>query len=291
MSVAALLSDGRRLHLQHGPIDLIIEAFGEAAEVVAAYRQAAEVFDPLLHRLVEELPALRQPAAPGLALFGPVARRMATAVMPHAASFITPMAAVAGAVADHVMAAMVAGRRLERAYVNNGGDIALFLADGASFDIGMVSRPDAHDRHGKVTITSDMAVRGVATSGWRGRSFSLGIADSVTVLARDAAMADAAATMIANAVDIDHPAIRRLPANRLAPDSDLGERLVTVDVGPMGRDAIAAALEVGRAHAERMRSRDLIEAACLVVQGEIRLCGHSISFPLDGRRRLERTGT
>ena len=35
-----------------------------------------------------------------------------------------------------------------------------------------------------------MPHRGVATSGWRGRSHSLGIADSVTVVARNAAAAD-----------------------------------------------------------------------------------------------------
>jgi len=34
-AVAARLSDGR-LHLQHGPIDLIVEAFGAADEVERA---------------------------------------------------------------------------------------------------------------------------------------------------------------------------------------------------------------------------------------------------------------
>ncbi|WP_204349766.1 hypothetical protein, partial [Klebsiella pneumoniae] len=76
-------------------------------------------------------------------------------------------------------------------------------------------------------------IGGIATSGAQGRSFSLGIADSVTVLARDAASADAAATLIANAVDLDHPAIRRRPARNLDPDSDLGDRLVTVGVGDL----------------------------------------------------------
>ena len=73
---------------------------------------------------------------------------------------------------------------------------------------------------------------GVATSGRHGRSFSLGIADAVTVLARTASQADAAATIIANAVDLPgHPAVRRMPANELQPDSDLGARPVTRDVG------------------------------------------------------------
>ena len=37
---ASLLPDGRRLHLQHGPIDLVIEAWGPREEVALAYRQA-----------------------------------------------------------------------------------------------------------------------------------------------------------------------------------------------------------------------------------------------------------
>jgi ApbE superfamily uncharacterized protein (UPF0280 family) len=67
----------------------------------------------------------------------------------------------------------------------------------------------------------------VATSGWRckgkgGRSFSFGIADAVTVLAGSAAAADAAATVIANAVDLPgHGAITRRPASAIDPDSDL----------------------------------------------------------------------
>ena len=79
-------------------------------------------------------------------------------------------------------------------------------------------------------------VRGIATSGWRGRSFSLGIADAVTVLAATAAKADAAATIIANAVDLpNHAAITRVPAREIAPDNDLGERLVTRAVGISAR--------------------------------------------------------
>ena len=53
---------------------------------------------------------------------------MHAAVLPYAAEhFITPMAAVAGAVAEEVLGAMMRAAELERAYVNNGGDIALHL--------------------------------------------------------------------------------------------------------------------------------------------------------------------
>lgn len=269
---AALLPDGRRLHLHHGPIDIIAEAFGEAHEMRAAYEQAAARFETVLGPLVEELALLRTAIAePRARTRGPVARRMIAAVWPHRSVFITPMAAVAGAVADEVLAAMVAGRRLDRAYVNNGGDIALHLAAGESLVAGAVNDPDHPGIDARVTIKASMPVRGLATSGWRGRSFSLGIADAVTVLAASAAAADAAATLIANAVNVDHPSIERRPANALRDDTDLGVRLVTVDVGPLPRDHVAAALQSGVACAAQMQARGLIHAAYLALQGETRV--------------------
>jgi hypothetical protein len=114
-----------------------------------------------------------------------------------------------------------------------------------------------------------MPIRGVATSGWRGRSFSLGIADSVTVLAGNAAAADAAATLIANAVNCSHNGIVRAPAEQLKDDSDLGRRLVTVDVPPLPATAKAAALAAGRAEAERWREQSLIYAAAMFLQGAV----------------------
>jgi hypothetical protein len=392
---AAMLPDGRRLHLQDGPIDLVIEAFGSAAAVQAAYAAAMRRFDGLLDELCSELPLLRAPARPdGTALTGVVARRMFAAVAPHAgkagrptapsatsepaaalptgvipglvpgihataphpqrgrlgrgmdprhkawddperferlgvdagsggparfarqpssgasrhllppsagegnraAPFITPMAAVAGAVADEVLVAMLAGAAaaevasgrargplaqtlLTRAYVNNGGDIAIFLAPGERFAIGLVDRPDrlrleASALFARTELTAADGIGGIATSGWRGRSFSLGIADAVTVLANDAAAADAAATMVANAVDLPaHPAIVRVPACEVQPDSDLGDRLVTRGVGALTAGEIEAALAAGVAVADDLVRRGLIAGAALHLAGETRIAG------------------
>src|SRR5690606_23267476 len=124
--------------------------------------------------------------------------------------------------------------------------------------------------------------RGIATSGWRGRSHSRGIADAVTVLAADGASADVAATLIANAVDLPgHPAIERVPASSIDPDSDLGERLVTQDVGPLSAQDTAIALDAGLAIAEDFRRRGLIEEAALFLRGESRISG---SFVLHEKR-------
>jgi uncharacterized protein len=271
------LADGRRLHLQDGPIDLIIEARGSALEVeAAAYEAAACRFTGLLDELCDELPALRQAADPvHCPLQGPVARRMHAAVAPFAAGqFITPMAAVAGAVAEEILGAMVGAAQLERAYVNNGGDIALHLADGQRFTVGLIDRPDRPSLMRTMMIHAGDPVRGVATSGRHGRSFSLGIADAVTVLARTASQADAAATIIANAVDLPgHPAIMRCPAHDLQPDSDLGARPVTRDVGELSHREIAAALESGADNARKLLTAGLIEGAALRLHGETVVVG------------------
>jgi len=278
------LADGR-WHWQHGPIDLVIQAQGDAQAVAAAHEAAWRRFSVLLNELVGELPALRRPVttAPQPPWRGAVARRMwqACAAVQGALPqrpFITPMAAVAGAVAQE-LAACYARAGIERAWINNGGDIALHLGAGASVKVGVFSdlarfdpaatAPPALD--GRFEITADMPVRGVATSGWRGRSFSLGIADSVTVLAPTAALADAAATLIANAVDVPDAAIRRLPASQCKDDSDLGDIPVTVGVPPLAPGQVHRALDAGTRCARQLQAAGLVHAAALACQQQWRI--------------------
>jgi len=262
--------DGGRWHFQHGPIDIVIGAEGDAAALAAAHEAAWQRFQTVLPELVAELPALRRPVRGPCALQGVIARRMWLACRPYHAAFITPMAAVAGAVAQELIAGYER-TGIRRAWVNNGGDIALHLAPGASVRVGLFAdlarldpaevRTDAH-----FEVHADLPVRGIATSGWRGRSFSLGIADSVTVLARTAAQADAAATMIANAVDVADTRIRRAPANTLKDDSDLGEIEVTVDVPRLEPATVQRALQAGARRARELQCAGLIHAAVLVCQ-------------------------
>jgi uncharacterized protein len=281
------LPDGRR-HFHDGPIDLVLQAFGPRAEVAAAYAAAEQRFASVLNDLCKELPLLRAPSTPAAeAPKGRVAQRMAQAVARfHDLRFVTPMAAVAGAVAEEVLEAMTKAGDLARAYVNNGGDIALHLAPDETFAIGMIGRPDAASLFGHATISGRDGARGVATSGWRGRSFSLGIADAVTVIARDASTADAAATLIANAVDLPgHPAIMRVPARAHDPQSDLGERLVTRAVGALTNEEVETALARGADEARRFAARGLIEAAALLLADRTRLVGGGASL-YTGKREL-----
>jgi len=282
---------GGRLHLQHGPIDVVLQAWGAEAAVERAYRAVVARFGTVLGELVGELPELRKAMDDRPRVEGAVASRMVAACRPYRV-FVTPMAAVAGAVADELLAAMTGAAPLAKAFVNDGGDIAVHLAEGEAMEVGVAadfSRGPVPAVSGRVTLRSGDGNGGVATSGRQGRSLSLGIADSVTVLARDAARADAAATLIANAVDLPgHPAVRRVPAHALDPDSDLGDRAVTVSVGALTASEVAAALAAGLRRAEAMRAGGLISGAALALRGEAVATGHNrLAARADGRRTFE----
>ena len=270
-----MLRGGKRLHLNDGPIDLIIMADGTPAEMAVAYAAAEARFATILNELCDELPLLRQPA--GRMPDGATARRMWRATIGFADEcFITPMAAVAGSVAEEILGAMTSAASLARASVNNGGDIAIHLARGQSYRIGLVDRPDRPSLFAEAEIEFSAPVRGIATSGWRGRSFSLGIADAVTVLAKSASLADAAATIIANEVNLPgHPAITRVPACELQPDSDLGSLPVTRAVGFLRRDEIDSALARGVVKAAKLREQGVISACALHLAG----CTRTVARP------------
>ena len=277
MQAQRKLLDAQRWHFQHGPIDLVIRADGDAAAVAAAHASAWQRFEQLLPELVQELPQLRlavQGSSTDCHLQGPVARRMWQACQPFANDFITPMAAVAGSVAQEIIACYQRPG-IARAWVNNGGDIAMHLKPGQSLKVGLyadIARLDAAQLQGQLlldgqfSVEAAMPVRGVATSGWRGRSFSMGIADSVTVLAGTAAQADAAATVIANAVNVNDVRVQRAPAASLKDDSDLGQRLVTTDVAPLEPALVRQALQNGLAIARALQNAGLIFSAVLVCQ-------------------------
>jgi hypothetical protein len=281
-----LMQDGRRLHLQHGPIDIVAEAFGEASERAAAYMQACRFFENVLDALVADLDILRQPVQPDRrheALSGISAAMWRSSVMLANGCFVTPMAAVAGAVADGVLNAMCAGRRLDRAYVNNGGDIAIHLTAGTEFSSAIVHNADCPAIDATLTVAFGDGIGGLATSGWRGRSLSPGIADAVTVLAENAALADVAATLIAGAVCVDSPAVTRQPANSLHDDTDLGAMPVTTAVGLLTATEKSTALQRGLQLARQYFEGGLIGGAYLALQGE------SLQLPArvsEGKRKV-----
>ncbi|MGV8937302.1 MAG: UPF0280 family protein [Allorhizobium sp.] len=284
-----------RLHLQHGPIDLVIGVDGassvaaESAMRHAAFQAAFARFQTILDELMGELPLLRaaitrESPSPR----GAVARRMWAATLPLGQNrFITPMAAVAGAVADEILDAMMSifpeDGRPRRAYVNNGGDIALHLEAGAEFRIAM-TREDGQSL-GAFAVSAASPSRGIGTSGRGGRSLSMGVADSVTVAARSAAAADAAATLIANAVDLPgHSAISRARAIDVVDDSDLGARLVATGCGELTTGEAQRALSAGAREADDLLARGLIDRAALFLKDQALLVNNISISPISSPR-------
>jgi len=278
------LEPGPRLHLQHGPIDLIVEAHGAACECQRAYQQGIDAFQDVLLTLVDELPVLRNPCATKPA--GPVGQRMFDAVNSCQQGFITPMAAVAGAVADHILESMCKGRQLDRLFVNNGGDIALYLAHGQSATLSLVDNVDKPSRASRATLSGSGNVGGIATSGWQGRSHSLGIADAVNVFAVDAATADAAATVIANATNVVSPdKIHRVPADELDDNTDLGNLPVTVSVAELAEHEQRQALNAGKQIALNLIEQQRILGARIVLQDHIEIVlSHLEKLPIEQTR-------
>src|SRR5262245_65443567 len=164
---------GERLHFSHGPIDVVLKAWGRPGALRDAYAVAAQRFPAILPELCDELTALRTPMTSRPQVEGPVARRMVEACRPFADVFVTPMAAVAGAVADELLAHMTAAADLERAFVNDGGDIAVMMAPGHLIDIGVAGEyargAAAVPRlNGAVRLEAASGIGRIATSGARG---------------------------------------------------------------------------------------------------------------------------
>jgi ApbE superfamily uncharacterized protein (UPF0280 family) len=274
-----------------GPMTLTISAWagGQARPVAAAQtaRQALRLlavladFQNYLKRPISELPPDRP--APSVVKR---ARDAAQAV----GRGLTPLAAVAGAVADELSeVALELGA--DKVIVNNGGDIALRLTPGQTAQMGLRAFP-AKDHAteqgpeapllGRLNISDGDGIGGVATSGWGGRSFSLGLADAVSVWAASAALADAAATALGNAVTAEIDGVTRQPASEIDPASDLGDVLVTTEVPELSPEERAAALAAGREEALRLRQEGNLIGCLIALQGDYALLDNSKL--LDGGR-------
>ena len=102
---------------------------------LALFELAVDSMRDVLSGLAGELSRLRAPWDVEDPPSGAVARRMHDACAIAGGRFVTPMAAVAGAIADHVLATMMTGSHAATATkisVNNGGDIAFWTGAGAT---------------------------------------------------------------------------------------------------------------------------------------------------------------
>jgi ApbE superfamily uncharacterized protein (UPF0280 family) len=246
---------------------MFIEACKDGMRQPDMCRKAAQAAIGFLEQVALDMFHLRSPAVnTDEPRTGGLARAMWRAVRVVGDPDLTPMAAVAGAIAD-ATATFLENQELTRVVVNNGGDVALRLREGETLSVGIRPEVECPDISHRVLITAEMGIRGVATSGLGGRSFTRGVASAATVVSRDAVWADAAATAVANATYISAGAVVRRSAESIYPDTDLKGLDVTVSVGELSLSQIERALAQGLSRAEELTAREVIFGACLFVKG------------------------
>jgi len=177
----------------------------------------------------------------------------------------TPLAAVAGTTAD-IVADHLMQSGASKIVVNNGGDIAIRLKGGEKVKVGLrLSLATSRLRYA-ITVEKDC---GICTSGLGGRSFTLGIADSVIAMATRASVADASATYLGNSTSIESPSVKRELAESIYPETDIPGKMVTTSVGALTDDEIQAALQKGKESARALIDRGIIQGALIAIKGEV----------------------
>ncbi|MCX8124733.1 MAG: UPF0280 family protein [Spirochaetes bacterium] len=113
---------------------------------------------------------------------------------------VGPMAAVAGAIAQMVGESLI--EYSPEIIVENGGDIWAYIQEPAT--VSVFAGRSAFSKNLGLALTPEMTPCGICSSSGRfGRSFSFGKADIATIIATDAALADAVATATCNMVQSD----------------------------------------------------------------------------------------
>ena len=249
-----------------GPMRLAICARQNGAPQITLCRQAAEVSFEYLeavaeHRAILALPVKQIATPPN----NDLAQRMIQSVEAVGDADLTPMAAVAGTIADAV-ADWLFGRGSTKVVVDNGGDIAIRRAAGETATVGIRPRINSLDISHIAHLDDRCASWGVTTSGLGGRSFTRGIASAVTVIAESASIADAAATSIANACFVEDSGIVQIPAEQMDPNSDLKGINVTADVGVLSRDKMVQAVQTALLKANALCRQQLIVGALIALE-------------------------
>ena len=264
-----------QVYLEYGPLNMVLGGWRRGEPLSAELDEAAAV---AVHHLKE---LSRVPDRTGGALFSgeeqkasviseppPVFSYMCAAVEATGDHSLTPMAAVAGAIADLSVEALRT-RGATKAFANNGGDIALEVGPGEKIVVGIVSSLARGKVTHTLTLTGEEGIGGVATSGYGGRGFTKGVADAVVILAGNARLADACATLVANATLVESPEVLQVKAETLDPQTDLVGQMVTKEVSALPPEIIKEALKRGEESALCLIEKGIIKGGFIFIQGEM----------------------
>lgn len=278
------LLSGNSIFVECGPMRLVIDArVGQVAQPQQALRAAEEAV-----RFLEGVAAARPFLGRGYResmprVTDPLALKMIASVQAVGDEDLTPMAAVAGAMADAV-ADFLFARGMTRVLVDNGGDVAVRSCDGEPVRVGIRPQVDRKGISDVVLLGPERTAWGIATSGFGGRSLTRGVLESATVVAADASLADAAATAVANAGSVADGAVVRMPAEAIDPYTDIAGLDVTARIGPLAEERRQQAVDHAIRRAEELIERRIILGAYAACQG----CSAMTPFlaeRLEGRSR------
>ena len=257
------------MYIEIGPAGISVSGERDGLPYEFEKAKLEETVKDILEGIKECLPILKQRAyrIKNTAHLPDVAKKMVHAVKMVDEATLTPMAAVAGAVADAVKEHFK-GMGLDFISVNNGGDISIFNKDGRPLRIGLgdINKNRATPCTLRIKGLND---HGVASSGFGGRSFTLGLADIVTVVGSTGALADAAATFICNHTDAETDKVARKAAYEIDPLTDIPDELVTVSIGELDKEIIAKALENGLRTSYQLKESKIIYDAVIMLKGEV----------------------
>ena len=268
--------DNQSLLVENGPMRLTIQAWNNHRFDMAAARQAGNFAFACLEQVAACRHLLQQCTAElteddlleklDPRKF-PVPVTMVKNTWAINSPDLTPMAAVAGSIADGV-ADYLFQKGCAKVIVDNGGDIAVRLSGAETARVGVRSDISSATITHVITLDSRSPSWGINTSGLGGRSVTRGIATAAAVLAYSSARADAAATDIANACFVDDEGIVQVPAGQLDPMTDIPDIPVTVLVKDLKPDTTDRSLERSLERAKRYVESGLILGAIITAGGK-----------------------
>lgn len=251
-----------------GPMRLVIDArVGKVPQPQQAVRAADEAVR-FLEAVARSRPFLGRDYRRLMPhITDPLALKMVASVKAVGDQDLTPMAAVAGTIADAV-ADFLFERGMTRVLVDNGGDVAIRSCDGEPVTVGIRSQVDTKSISHAIVLGPEGTAWGIATSGLGGRSLTRGVVDAATIVAADASLADAAATAVANAGYVEHSAVVQKFAEEIDPFTDIAGLQVTDKVGRLPDSTRQEALDRSIRRAEKLIQRKIIFGAFVCVQGK-----------------------
>jgi ApbE superfamily uncharacterized protein (UPF0280 family) len=259
------LLDEETILAECGPMRLAIRAWQNSRPQITLCRQAAQASFAYLEAVAKDKTVLSDFAGNIRSLpENALAQRMIDSVRAIGDIDLTPMAAVAGTIADAV-ADWLFDRGPTKVIVDNGGDIAIRLAADETATVGIRPQINCLDISHIALLDDRSSSWGVTTSGRGGRSFTRGIASAVTVIAENASIADAAATAIANACFVEDSSIVQIPAERMDPRTDLKGINVTAEVGALNPVKKMQALKMALSKADALCRKERIVGALIAL--------------------------